>query len=773
MRNGSKFLVLAATALMVIAGIGIDTYAQMFTLPGVIPASACRVGAVVSTEQFTTTGFSNVRTANPDDQIVAGAWVVANNFVPDTSIIFPPNCETGALADSHDDQALNLMGVRLVPTIASAAEADITEVMLVWDVNVNGLWDPLLDLVLQTQPGSNLDTQDGAVFHNGPQAPIAVLANTSTPANPLEQSCIIGTPDVAAAIGLGPDPGNFTNSDANDENGCFIALLAIVKIGSNPTTGSQFGLELEALPGDIPGTTGATSATFSSGFSSSRNPQAANVRLVMVGGNPSSHTPLEHISNGSGNPESAVRAITFSGGQAGEGLLTRFRAAEINPGTREAIAMAVGICDGAELANTMASILPAIAGAPPTIAGGLAALPCIDSAGTDGLSTGINGATLIFRGPLARYMGTVRMYVDECSVAGDEDEGDDTIGQFCNVDASAAAPFNALPSLTTITGGGDGFLFQAGELVEQVVPMFNEQTGESIAQFGGRQEQILFTGNGNPVAHGSDPICQDPIAGVLCGDGVNADAGETPLLILWTVDIDQNAPGGIVDVLLGLQTFDDTALNRATTGGVANPCVAFATSNLPPPVSPVGGGVAGDEGVCGSNFLNIGPEMYSFTVEGPEHPSTPNNLAAFDTNNSCFIDDPEFFAAIDAWVDGQIGDDLFFDLVDAWVGQENICGAASAGVSALSLDGVSLDGSFGTMTFSVAGQGIEGMGVNIFSLSGDVVFSQETNGTSLSWNQMTSAGAPVANGTYLYVVTVEGADGQTLTSEVNKLAVVR
>ena len=764
---------LFAVALLVSLA-SVQAVAQFITLPGLVPPSACRVGAVLSTEQFTTTGFSNVRTANPDDQIVAGVWVVVNNFTPDTSIITAPNCEAATLGDAHDDQALNLMAVRMKPTISSAAEADITEIMLIWDVNVNGLWDPLLDLVLQTQPGSNLDTQDGAMFWNGAQAPLAVLANTDAPAANNDPGCVIGEGDAVAAIGLSPDVGNYTNSGATDENGCFIALIAVVKVGSNPTTGSQFGLELEAVAGDVPGTRGTTSATFSSGFSSSRNPQASNVRLQMVGGTPGSHTPIEHISNGSGNPESAVRAITFSGGNAGEGLLTRFRAKEILPGTREAIAMAVGVCDGAELANTIASILPSIAGAPPTIAGSLAALPCITSGGTDGMSTGINGATLIFRGPLARYMGTVRMYVDECSVAGDEDAGDDTVGQFCNVDTAANAPFDALPSLTTITGGGDGFLFQAGELVEQVVANFNEQTGESIAQFGGRQEQILFTGNGNPVAHGSDPLCQNAVAGAACGDGVNATGGETPLLILFTVDIDQNAPGGIVDVLLGLQSFDDTALNRATTGGVANPCVAFAPTNTPPAPSPAGGGAAGDEGVCGSNFLNAGPETYSFTIAGPEHPSTPNNLAAFDTNNSCFIDDPEFFASIDAWVDSQIGDDLFFDLVDAWVGQTNICGASAAGVvSGLSLEGVSLDSSFNTTTFSVAGQGIESMGVEIFGLSGDAVFSQETAGSTLSWNHMTSSGAPVANGTYLYVVTVEGADGQTLTSEVKKLAVVR
>ena len=721
----------------------------------------------MSTEQFTTTGFSNVRTANPNDEIVAGAWVVANNFVQDTSVVVPPNCQNTLNGEPDDGLGINLMAVKLVPTINSSANADIQEVKLAWDVNVNGIWDPLLDLVLQTRPGSQLDTQDGAVFWNGPQNPLAVL----TEPDGGDDSCFVGAEDDNVNEGLGPAQGTNSRPGTPDStDGCYIALLAIVVVGENPTTGSQFGLSLEALAGDIPGTTGSNSFTFSSGFSSSRNPQASNVRLHMVGGTPSSHTPLEHISNGSGSPESAVRALTFSGGQAGEGLLTRFRAQEINPGTREAIAMAVGICDGSELANTIASVLPAIAGAPPTIAGGLGALPCIPSRGTDGLSTGINGATLIFRGPLARYMGTVRMYVDECSLAGDPDDGDEAIAEECNVDAGADAPYNAVPTLTTIEGGGDGFLFQAGELVEQVVPRFNEQTGEAIAQFGGRQEQILFTGNGNPVAHGSDPLCLDPILGAECGSGVNSEAtGINPLLILWTVDIDSNAPGGIVDVLLGLQTFDDTALNRVDTTGV-NPCYAFMPNNTQPTPTLVSDGV---DGACASNFLNPGPEYYSFTVEGPEHPSTPNNLAAFDTNNSCFIDDPEFFAAIDAWVDGQIGDDLFFDIVDAWVGQENICGASSAGISALNLNDVELSNAFGTTTFSVSGQGISSINVEIFSMSGESIFNADAAGSSLSWSQLTASGAPVANGTYLYVVTAMGADGNSVTSEVQKLAVVR
>jgi len=313
-----------------------------------------------------------------------------------------------------------------------------------------------------------------------------------------------------------------------------------------------------------------------------------------------------------------------------------------------------------------------------------------------------------------------------------------------------------------------------------VVPRFNEQTGEAIAQFGGRQEQILFTGNGNPVAAGSDPICQQPDT---CppADGFK-DAGTTPLILIFTVDIDSNAPGGLVDVLLGLQTFDDTAINIATNdpvaaqqaaiGSGANPCRVFFVTNgvfLGNTGKPIAAGV------CGSNFLNIGPEIYSFTVEGPEHPSTPTNLQAFDTNDSCFLDDPEFFAMIDGWVASLIGDTLFFSGVDAWVGQDNICAAtAGSGVSTLSLSSVALEtNSFGTTTFVVTGQGIESMGVEVFSLNGNAVFSQKVAGTQLSWNQATNKSAPLANGTYLYVVTVKNADGNVVKSEVKKLVILR
>jgi hypothetical protein len=732
--------------VMLVTAFGTPVLADAFMLPGVIPPSACRVGAVVSTEQFTTTGYSNIRTATPNDEIVAGAWVVANDFDPDMSILVAPNCPAG-IGGVNDGAGLNLMGVRMTPTITSAAEADIREVKLVWDVNVNGIWDPLLDLVLQSKPGDTLDSQQGAVYWNGPQNPLAFLAATGPGA-----ACFVGGADLApiAVGGIGPVAG--TNSRLGAD-GCYIALLAIVVIGDNPTTGTQFGLQLEAAAGDIPGTSAITSFPVSSAFSSSLNPQGSNVRLHMVGGSPSSHTPLEHISNASSTPESAVRTVTFSGGESGEGLLTRFRSQEIVPGTREAIALVVGLCDGAELVSFSAPILPAIAGASPTIAGGLASLPCIPSAGTDGYATGINGATLIFRGPLARYMQTVRMYVDECTAAG-------VAAGTCAVTVNVAL----VPTTASDTGGGDGFLFQPGELAQQAVPKFNEQTGEAIVQFGGRQEQILFTGNASPIAAGSDFAC------VAAGTCAGIAGGSSPLLIIFTVDIDDNAPGGIVDVLLGLQSFDDTALNIASAG--VNPCAIFAGTAPTAPAFPA----AGVAGACASNFLNIGPEQGTFSVEGPEHPSTPNNLAAFDTNSSCFIDDPEFFGMIDGWVDGQIGDTLFFGGVDAWVSQSNVCEVvAGSSVNSLSLDGIAMETNMATSAtrFSVSGQNIRELSLEVFGLDGEQVFSRQSSGSHLTWNQSNSAGAPLANGTYLYQVSVADGLGHFLSSKIAKLVILR
>ena len=688
MRRSSLFFVLMIGALLGLGG-SLAGQAQSFRLPGVIAPSACRVGGVVSLEQFTTTGFSNVRTAAPEGKYVAGAWVVADNYVPDASVVGAPNCDGNG--DAIDDADLNLMGVRLTPTHASAAEADIQEVKLVHDVNLNGLYEPGLDLVLQTASGDALDSQTGAQFAYGPQAPLALLKNPTLQ----RETC--------------------TKENVDEEN-CAIGLLAIVEVGPDPKTNAQFGLQLHAAAGDIPGASGGNimAARVSSGFSSSRNPQASNVRIQIVGGQPSSETDLAHLSNGSGNPETAVRPIQFTGGQSGEGLLTRFRKPSITPGTREAIAIAVGVCDGGELANTNASILPSIANSTPAIAGGLSSLPCITSDNIDDLATGVNGATLVFDGPLARYLGTVRMYVDLQE-------------NICAVDGGG-------PGYLT---PGNGRLFEVGEQVAQVVPSYNEATGEMIARFGPQQAQVLFTERDTPVA--------TPGSGTF-----------RPVIIVFTVDIDESAPGGNVGVNLALSTYDDTA--QDIRGACSEYITSLAGLGKTSPFN------------CGSNVLNAGPETSTFRVEGNFAVEVPRAPGDFDANGNGRIDDDELFEALNAWTTEEINDDLFFDTLEAWVRQSPVIPSTA---SALDLRDVALGADEDATTFVAHGQGIRGLSVDVYSLDGEGVAHLSAPGQSLQWGHVNNEGQPVANGVYLYRVTVEGADGATMSGPVRKLVVLR
>jgi hypothetical protein len=71
--------------------------------------------------------------------------------------------------------------------------------------------------------------------------------------------------------------------------------------------------------------------------------------------------------------------------------------------------------------------------------------------------------------------------------------------------------------------------------------------------------------------------------------------------------------------------------------------------------------------------------------------------------------------------------------------------------------------------FVVEGVGIAQTTVRVFSMTGKLVFSQTAQGNVVPF----SAASELANGVYLYVVTVQGADGQTVTSKLAKLVVLR
>lgn len=71
--------------------------------------------------------------------------------------------------------------------------------------------------------------------------------------------------------------------------------------------------------------------------------------------------------------------------------------------------------------------------------------------------------------------------------------------------------------------------------------------------------------------------------------------------------------------------------------------------------------------------------------------------------------------------------------------------------------------------FVVEGVGIAQTTVRVFSMTGKLVFTGTAQGNIVPF----STASELANGVYLYVVTVQGADGQTVTSKLEKLVVLR
>lgn len=94
-------------------------------------------------------------------------------------------------------------------------------------------------------------------------------------------------------------------------------------------------------------------------------------------------------------------------------------------------------------------------------------------------------------------------------------------------------------------------------------------------------------------------------------------------------------------------------------------------------------------------------------------------------------------------------------------------------VSALSVSRIQTALTGGTLSIAVQGQGVTGTQVDLYSLSGDRVLSERTTGSQLRVRLQTGTGQPLANGVYLYQVTVEGTNGQVVRSEIRKLVVLR
>jgi len=80
----------------------------------------------------------------------------------------------------------------------------------------------------------------------------------------------------------------------------------------------------------------------------------------------------------------------------------------------------------------------------------------------------------------------------------------------------------------------------------------------------------------------------------------------------------------------------------------------------------------------------------------------------------------------------------------------------------------------GPIRFLVLGLEVEALRVQVFDLAGRPIFKSGFHaGSTLEWRLLNNRSETIANGVYLYVVTVKGFDGTAFKSEVRKLGILR
>lgn len=137
-----------------------------------------------------------------------------------------------------------------------------------------------------------------------------------------------------------------------------------------------------------------------------------------------------------------------------------------------------------------------------------------------------------------------------------------------------------------------------------------------------------------------------------------------------------------------------------------------------------------------------------------------------DRNLNDRVDTIEFFNAMDFWISDCVPDSTFFILVDLWVNGTRISQSDISGASTPEPQ-VSMNSS----QLRVSAQGASSIKLDVYNLNGSNVHSQSAMGSRLSWNLR--ANRTLANGVYFAQITTLGANGQALSHELKKIAVLR
>ncbi len=161
-----------------------------------------------------------------------------------------------------------------------------------------------------------------------------------------------------------------------------------------------------------------------------------------------------------------------------------------------------------------------------------------------------------------------------------------------------------------------------------------------------------------------------------------------------------------------------------------------------------------------------------------------------DRNGNGRIDTEEFLIAIDYWVSGEevphteqqekrvVDDELLFQLIDLWLEErpiETVGKRASAMEQERGRDELQVRsrvGSSSEIYLVLDNPGISRMELEVFSLAGERLARGESGGRTLRLKLEDSSGRPLANGVYLYALTLQDLAGRVYR-QVKTFAILR
>jgi hypothetical protein len=147
-------------------------------------------------------------------------------------------------------------------------------------------------------------------------------------------------------------------------------------------------------------------------------------------------------------------------------------------------------------------------------------------------------------------------------------------------------------------------------------------------------------------------------------------------------------------------------------------------------------------------------------------------LDDLDRNINDRVDTPEFFNALDFWIGDCVPDSTFFIIVDLWINGKPISSSDLRTRIHTHTQSLALKTTLSKSQFMIQAHGASEVELNVFSLSGQMIFSQSHDGQTLRWNLLGTNGMSLPNGVYLAQIFVRGSHGEMLSIETKKIVVM-